>query len=399
MTTAGPCSEARAEAERRCADAERKMAAADTQQERLRELRREDALLAQVREADARSRDRRLIAETKDEAQRTYRTAIGDARTQGEVQTAAAEWLHVVDRLNRQARVAGARADDLARRAAELQQQLPAAEIAADAARIAAEAAEVACAEARQAAIECEETVGGRARPTVEPHGDSIREAGRLDQVRSASQATSPGGTAAVPATGPGRGTLAQTAPGPDEPAIGNGLRELLSSDRQPVLRLALALAEETGLEAGRLQLLLLELREAVTAGALADNALHFPEQHPFWGQFNAAGATRIAATLASLGFRFDGVSGWADGRAPQVRDLAMALSYSGFDPRSLRRPAGQAAIDALWHGTVLLAAEWLLARAPKLDPKTVVDSLGQRAARLSELWAIWGQVRPLLAR
>ena len=172
-----------------------------------------------------------------------------------------------------------------------------------------------------------------------------------------------------------------------------------MSGDRQTLLGVALRLADETGVEAGRLQLLLLELRDAIRAQALEDVALAFPPDHPFWSQFADDAALNVAASMASLGYRFDGNGGWADGRAPQPRDLAMALSYTGYDPRSLRRPAGQEAIDVLWQGTTVRGDEYLLARAPDFALDQIVEMLGPRASRLGELWDIWGHLRPVLTR
>ena len=99
------------------------------------------------------------------------------------------------------------------------------------------------------------------------------------------------------------------------------------------------------------------------------------------------------------MGYRFDGRNGWADGHPPQIRDLALALSYCGHDPRSLRRPAGQAALDSLWLGTTVRSEEYLLAAAPDMTLTQMVALLGPRAGRLGELWDIWGRLRPLLMR
>jgi len=175
--------------------------------------------------------------------------------------------------------------------------------------------------------------------------------------------------------------------------------RALTGGDRQTQLGLALRLAEETGLEAGRLQLLLIELREQIYLRALEEGFVAFPSEHPFWSQFPGSAGRAIANSLSTMGFRFDGVSGWADLRAPQARDLAVALSYCGYDARSMRRPAGQAAIDALWHGTTVRSEEYLLSFAPELTLSQMVTTLGERANRLSELWDIWGRLRPLLMR
>jgi hypothetical protein len=172
-----------------------------------------------------------------------------------------------------------------------------------------------------------------------------------------------------------------------------------MRGDRQTLLGLALRLADETGFEAGRLQLLLLELRDQIFGLALAEHALGYPAEHPFWSQFTTESARAVAASLASMGFRFDGTGGWVDGHAPQVRDLANALSYCGYDPRSLRRPAGQAAIDGLWQGTRVRGEEFLLARAPDLSLSQMVTLLGPRSGRPQELWDMWGRLRPQLMR
>jgi hypothetical protein len=371
-----PCAEVRAEAERICVDAEHKAAASEAQQERLRELRSEEAMVAEERAAVANVRDRRRIAEAKDEAAHDYRRALNAAQEPAAAQAAAAEWLRKVDRLNRTARIAGAREGELARRALELHQLLPATQLAVDAARIAAEVAQASCAEARRVAIECTEATGASA-------GSGAEKAPPEPQPARAREAA--------------QSMVLEARPAPLE-VRGTALRELLLGDRQPLLRFALLLAGETGLEPGRLQLLLVELREAIIAGALANHAFRFPAEHPFWNQFGQAGGVQVAGALSSLGFRFDGRAGWADDRVPQIRDLALALSYAGFDPRSLRRPAGQAAIDALWHGTLVLPAEWLLQRAPQLELEAVVEALGPPGARLTDLWAIWPQARELLA-
>jgi hypothetical protein len=109
--------------------------------------------------------------------------------------------------------------------------------------------------------------------------------------------------------------------------------------------------------------------------------------------------ARSVASSLAAMGYRFDGLGGWVDARSPGVRDLAVALTYCGYDARSLRRPAGQAAIDALWQGTTVRSEEYLLARAPEMTLTQMVTMLGERSSRLSELWDIWGRLRPLLMR
>jgi len=365
----GACGPARAEVDQRCTEAERLARAATAHQQRLREAKRRLNELVGRRDADARVRDRRQLSAAKEDARRAYHEALARATGPGAVQDAAAVWLREVDRLNRQLELADRRADEVARQVGELQRALPGIELAADAARISAEAAQVACLEARRTLAACEEEA--QRRIAAQPVADAHRPAG-------AAVAAAPVPSAAVAA-----------APAP--------ISMLLRGDRQALLGLTLRLAEETGVEAGRLQLLLLELRDAIAGRALEEHALAFPAEHPFWGQFSPDAGRQVAASLAKMGYSFDGRGGWHDGRAPGNRELALALSYCGHDPRSLRRPAGQAAIDGLWQGTSVLVEQYLAGRAPDLALGRLIDMLGPRGERLGELWDMWGRLRPLL--
>jgi hypothetical protein len=291
------------------------------------------------------------------------------------VQDAAATWLRSMDTTNRRAREANDRTGELEARMAELERLLPSMELKADAARISAEAAGAACMDARRVLAACEEQHSGM------PVSSSVQ----------AAAATS------VPTAVAGAPPSTPVAHVSNQADVEKAARTLMRGDREVLLGLALRLADETGMEAGRLQLLLLELRETIAARALENYALSFAPDHPFWSQFTTENARNVAASLASLGFRFDGSAGWADGRIPTVRDLAVALSYCGYDPRSMRRPAGQAAVDALWDGTHVRGEDYLLAVAPNLALEEVATLLGGAANRLGELWDVWGRIRPLL--
>ena len=389
---AGPCAPARAEVEHRCAEAERLSAAAQIQVQRLRDAKRSLARVQAQRDADARVRDRRLLSDAKENARRAYHDNYTRARNGSvnyDVQGAAGEWLREINRLNRQLELADRRAADVARQINELTAALPQIELAADAARIAAETAQVTCVEARRALAACEEDAARQIRSAPRPPGvPSLRAAGPA----AAAAPGAPGAPAAPvgrPVAPPPATVVAATGPAP--------ISLLLRGDRQALLGLTLRLAEETGVEAGRLQLLLLELRQAIAARALEEGALAFPAGHPFWSQFSADGGRQLVISLARLGYGFDGRAGWREGRAPGARELAMALEHAGNDPRSLRRPAGQAAIDELWKGTTVLIEPWLAAAAPDLALGRLIDVLGPRAARLGELWDMWGRLRPQL--
>jgi hypothetical protein len=385
----GPCAPARADVDVRCADAERLATAATAAQQRLREARREHAQITRLRDADSRSRDRRVLNDEKNTARDEYRAAVKLATEPGAIEGAAAAWLRRLDELNRAARVADGRADAVANRVSQLERSLPGMELAADAARIAAEAANVACLDARRTLGLCEEDaqrsgVGVPARVAV---------SGAPTPWSTRAQTGYPPAHPAVPVA------AAPPAPAFDRASAASAAAALMRGNRETMVGLSQRLAEETGVEAGRLQLLLLELREQIAARTLEEGMLGFHEGHPFWSQFTLDGARCVVTTLASLGFRFDGRDAWVDGRSPQIRDLALALSYCGLDPRSLRRPAGQAALDGLWQGATLRAEEFLLSQAPELALPQLTTLLGPRAGRLSELWDIWSRLRPLLAR
>jgi hypothetical protein len=367
--------------------------AAQSHQQALRDARREHAEVARQRDSYSEVRDRRRLTDQKTEAQGEYHAALMKATDQADVHAAAANWLRRIDQLNRRVRLADERADGVSQRVAELERAMPRLELAADAARIAAEAAQVGCLDARRALAACEEESQRRTTHAVaQPPGGApwSTSAGPASVSANAGNGAAPAAAGAVFTAVP---VALETG------SVTNAAKALMRGDRETLLTLSLRLAEETGFEAGRLQLLLLELREQISSRALEELAVSFPDGHPFWSQFSPDGARAVAASLASLGFRFDGRDSWIENHSPQVRDLALALSYCGHDPRSLRRPAGQAALDGLWRGAVVRSEEYLLAHAPTLTLNEIVSVLGPRSGRLAELWDIWGRLRPLLMR
>jgi len=413
LPVSGPCANARTEVDSRCGDAERLAQAAVAHQQRVRDVKRQLQEVVALRDADARVRDRRQLTEAKDEARQTYHTAVTKARDRTDIHEAARVWLRDIARLNRQLVLADKRADDVFKRAAELEHSLPGIELAADAARIAAEAAQVACLDARRVLAACEEDAQRRIHggtPQIVYSSTAVPAAGdglgarNTDRAALVSATASRTGTATAIAAAPAALTAASSAAMSTAPAAATsatrGMRPIslvLRGDRETLLALALRLADETGLEAGRLQLLLLELREAIAARALEDCALRFPADHPFWSQFPSSGSRQVAVSLAAMGYRFNGHDGWEDGKVPSIRELSFALSHVGLDPRALRRPDGQEAVDNLWQGTTVVVEEYLASKAPRLELADVTAALGPRAERLSELWDMWGRLRPLL--
>jgi hypothetical protein len=132
-------------------------------------------------------------------------------------------------------------------------------------------------------------------------------------------------------------------------------------------------------------------------ARAIETSSLEFPLEHPFWGPFSQAQNRDIATALASLGYRFDGLGGFADGRLPSQRDLSLALGYAGLDPMRLRTWPSEAMMPRLFEEVRVAADELVAAAAPDLSLGEMVALLGGRAEPLADLWNNWGKVRPAL--
>ena len=125
--------------------------------------------------------------------------------------------------------------------------------------------------------------------------------------------------------------------------------------------------------------------------------ALEFPDDNSFWGLFTRVERRDIAEALASLGYRFDGLGSWTDGRHPSQRDLSLALGYAGLDPMRIRHWPNEAGIVALYADTTVAADEYLAGVAGDLTLAEMVTMLGRRADGLAEVWNVWGRIRPLL--
>jgi hypothetical protein len=138
-------------------------------------------------------------------------------------------------------------------------------------------------------------------------------------------------------------------------------------------------------------------LVDAILADSIAAGSLAFPQDHPFWGPFSQEQDREIAGALSSLGYRFDGLGGWVDGRIPSQRDLSLALGYAGLDPMRIRHWPTEAEMSELFSDVQVAAAEHLAASAGDLTLGELVTMLGRRADGLAEVWNHWGRIRPLL--
>lgn len=385
-----PCSGPRLLARERCEVAARARAEAADAAERLRAARRAYDDAAARAEAAAGRADPRAVRAAKEAAQDAFRVARASARSRAEAEAAARAWLDEINRINREASAAGREAARLAQTLAELGPEMERLATEADAARILAESAEEACLAARQALAECEETAAALERAAHAPSGPT--------------PAGTPGPAGPAPAAGGPEPPPAPILAFEDDTAALTVERDreaailrLLRGDHAVLERLVVRLAGPDEDEARRWRLLLADLVDAVIARAIEANALDFPEDDPFWGRFTAAECRDIAAALAALGYRFDGLGGFADGRVPSQRDLSLAVGYAGLDPMRIRTWPTEAELSDLFARVTIAADEFLTREAGGLTLSELVELLGQRADELADLWNAWGRVRPLL--
>jgi hypothetical protein len=368
--TAGPCAELRAVAEDRCAVATRARAGADSARDALRAAQNAyDDHTSRVEASDAVA-DPRAVRAAKEAAQAAFREARDRARTRRELDTAATAWLEEVNQINADARDAAARAARDRAAANALVSRIERLSVEADAARIAAESADETCVAARQAVADCQEAAA--ARPPAPPVSPFSAPAERYPEEMP---------------------ELRAEAPGDREARI----VRLLRGDRDALLRTVAELAGDDDEARRACQLGLTGLVDAIVAQAIEASALDMPDDHAFWGNFDPPQRRDIAAAMSSMGYRFDGLGGFADGHSPTQRDLSLAVGYAGFDPMRIRRWPTEAELPQLYAGTTVAADQYLIAAAGGLTLGELVALLGRRADGLTDLWNDWGRVRPRL--
>lgn len=370
--TTDRCAEERRLADERCELATRARAQADAAIDALRLAQRSYDEHEAAAVTAAWRADPRAVHAAKDAAQGGFRSAVAAATTSDQLEAAARDWLTEINRINTEAReAAGATAREHAA-ASEIGASLERLGLEADAARISASNADATCLTAREAVAECDE------RPPADPASYLLPPisvpAGmpRLDDDEMLGQALEAGG----------------------EPRI----FRLVRGDRQAMISLVAALADQADPDSRRRwQLQLTSLVEAIVADAIEASALEYPADHEFWGEFTKTQGRDIAGALSSLGFRFDGLGGWTDGRQPSQRDLSLAIGYAGIDPMRLRHFPSEDVIAELFRDVSVAADEYLAGIAGDLTLAEMVAMLGRRADGLAEVWNHWGTLRPLL--
>ena len=365
-----PCTAQRAAMDDACAHADRMAAVAGAAQERARGTRRVYDEHVGRRDRAATAVDPRAVRSAKDEAQAQFRRSRLAARDRAAVEAAAGAWLREINRINARSREAALVMSRESGIELDLLRAVEKAGLDSDVARIRSEHASEACRAARIALATCEEAerLGAAAPEPVAP---------------------------AVPE---------QPAPGdetaPELPAAGGedvAILRLLRGERETMRSIVERLGGSDPDEQRRWQLLLSDLVDAIVARAIDGSALSFPADHVFWGPYTASQCREITSAMAALGYRFDGLGGFADGRVPSQRDLSLALGYAGEDPMRVRRWPSEADMPALFRDVRVDAGRYLAEAAGGLTMGEMVDMLGRRAEPLTELWNAWGRVRPAL--
>jgi hypothetical protein len=144
-------------------------------------------------------------------------------------------------------------------------------------------------------------------------------------------------------------------------------------------------------------ELLLGGLVEAMSDMAARESVIDFPMGTAFWDTFTVEQCRQIVAALASMGYRYDGRSGWVEHHVPVYRDLSIALADIGVDPRRVRAWPNQADIAALFVGARPAPEELLAAAGPDYRTEAVKALVGDHASDLDGLWIAWDDVRPVL--
>jgi hypothetical protein len=377
--TGGPCDEPERIADERCAVAVRAREQADAADEAVRQAQREYDERGAGANRAAVAADAGGTRVAKETAQQAFRRARAQAGTRDEIESAAATWLTEINRINQVARDAAMEVQRERQASAALLAKLERLTVDADVARAAADAAELTCTAARVAVEECREADPGQPQRAPMPP---------ITPFPVAAVGLNAG--VGIDETSPLESAVATNA---NEAAI---LR-LLRGDRATLDGLVAHLAGTDLAERRRWQLVLAGLVDAIVATSIESSILTFPAGHPFWGEFSQSQGRDVAAALASLGFRFDGLGGWADDRIPSQRDLSLAAGYAGLDPMRIRRWPSEAETADLYRDVNVAADEYLRGAASGLTLGELVSALGRRADALTDVWNDWDRLRPLL--
>jgi len=192
-------------------------------------------------------------------------------------------------------------------------------------------------------------------------------------------------------------GVLVREAATPPQPGGGSALERMLRGEHRAMLEVVNRIAGEDGQRRRDWELLLGGLVEGMENVAVEESIIDFPMGNAFWDTFTIEQCRHVVISLSSMGYRYDGRSGWVDGRVPAYRDLAQALADVGIDPIRIRAWPTQLEIAALFAGARPAPEELLAAAGPEYDAESVRVLLGERGPELHNLWLAWDALRPAL--
>jgi hypothetical protein len=129
--------------------------------------------------------------------------------------------------------------------------------------------------------------------------------------------------------------------------------------------------------ERRRWQVALSDLIDAILADAIASSALEYPTDHPFWGPFNRSQSRDITAALSSLGYRFDGLGGWVDGRYPPSATCRSRWATPASTRCGCANGRTNAETAELFSDVQVAAAEHLASAAGDMTLGSLVRCLG----------------------
>ena len=207
---------------------------------------------------------------------------------------------------------------------------------------------------------------------------------------------------AAVPATAPVATPRFEPEPLPEDDsetldATTPALVRILRGDHQALFATTAALAGPDSAERRPWHAALLAFVRDAADRAIGAGWLDVPVGNPFWDTFTLAQCRLVAASLAAIGYRFDGVDGWEQGRIPSYRDLTMAVASAGLEPRRIRAWPTQDEIAGLYREVTVATDDYLAVHAPGLELDEVQAILGTGGPDLARLWTSWDRVRAAL--
>jgi len=196
-------------------------------------------------------------------------------------------------------------------------------------------------------------------------------------------------------------GAVALAEPATEAPSAAppaeSPLERILRGEHLAMVEVIDAVAGQDSLRRRDWELLLGGLVEAMAEVAVRESVVDFPMGTAFWDTFTVEQCRHIVAALGTMGFQYDGRSGWVEHHVPVYRDLSIALADIGVDPRRVRAWPNQAEIAALFMGARPAPEELLAAAGPDYRVEDMQALVGERSSDLAGLWIAWDNVRPRL--